>query len=140
MLLYQPNAVLGIRSRSHFFYQCRTPSDSWGQTISKVAFEKSKQLQTKNPKLDEKTPKVSLNLLLFLSTYHWMWANFEVSMSLRCCFSYQSILLSQFNSKEQTCSVLWESNSTTVVFRFKHIRFKEDFRFKQDFFLPKMKE
>ena len=23
MLLYKPNAVLGIRSRSHFFYQCR---------------------------------------------------------------------------------------------------------------------
>ena len=23
MLLYEPNAVLGIRSRSHFFYQCR---------------------------------------------------------------------------------------------------------------------
>ena len=22
MLLYEPNAVLGIRSRSHFFYQC----------------------------------------------------------------------------------------------------------------------
>ena len=22
MLLYKPNAVLGIRSRSHFFYQC----------------------------------------------------------------------------------------------------------------------
>ena len=30
--------------------------------------------------------------------------------------------------------------SSTVVFRFKHVRFKEDFRFKQDFTLPKMEE
>ena len=28
----------------------------------------------------------------------------------------------------------------TVVFRFKNVRFKEDFQFKQDFTLPKMKE
>ena len=29
---------------------------------------------------------------------------------------------------------------STIVFRFKHVRFKEDFQFKQDFTLPKMKE
>ena len=28
----------------------------------------------------------------------------------------------------------------TVVFRFKHVRFMQDFQFKQDFTLPKMKE
>ena len=29
---------------------------------------------------------------------------------------------------------------STVVFRFKHVQFKGDFRFKQDFTLPKMEE
>ena len=31
MLLYEPNSVLGIRSPSHFFYQCRQSiQDDWG--------------------------------------------------------------------------------------------------------------
>ena len=38
-----------------------------------------------------------------------------------------------FNNKSQ-------SKSCTVVFRFKLIQFKQDFGFKQDFTLPKMKK
>ena len=40
MLLYKPNAVLGIRSRSHFFYQCDCTSQTLVVPKTKSAFHK----------------------------------------------------------------------------------------------------
>ena len=50
MLLYKPNAVLGIRSRSHFFYQCTVVTFICIQSIAE-------------------NPKVSQNYLHHMGSY-----------------------------------------------------------------------
>jgi hypothetical protein len=97
----------------------KSRKDVWGQAACSN-FYPLNLLVMKNRKLKNSTFKEPLTQNSWVSRFCW-----------GChCTSF----------KQTDCWVLNLNHFGTVVFRFKHARFKQDFWFRQDFTLPKMKE